>query len=119
MEYENESSLIKSEKKAWGGAREGAGRPKGAVNKISAKALLDEAEAVIGKPFITSLMEGYRDTILEGDRKHRVVYERLIVDKVASNLFDVEVTDSEDTITAKQRAFAEAIAQIAGLKAPN
>jgi hypothetical protein len=38
---------------------------------------------------------------------------------VASNLFDVEVTDSEDTIQAKQRAFAEAIAQIAGLKAAN
>jgi hypothetical protein len=119
MEHEKDSSLIKTEKAAWGGAREGAGRPKGATNKISAKALLDEADLILGKPFITSLMEGYRDTILEGDRKHRVVYERLIVDKVASNLFDVELTDSEDTITAKQRAFAEAIAQIAGLKAPN
>jgi hypothetical protein len=97
----------------------GGGRPKGSTNKISGKQLLEEAERVIGKPFITSLMEGYRDTIVEGDRKHRVVYERLLVDKVASNLFDVEVTDSEDTIQAKQRAFAEAIAQIAGLKAAN
>jgi hypothetical protein len=97
----------------------GGGRPKGSTNKISGKQLLEEAERVIGKPFITSLMEGYRDTIVENDRKHRVVYERLLVDKVASNLFDVEVTDSEDTIQAKQRAFAEAIAQIAGLKAAN
>lgn len=118
MQTENKTEST-PEKGKNGGVRPGAGRPKGSTNKISAKALLDEAEAVVGKPFITSLMEGYRDTILEGDRKHRVVYERLIVDKVASNLFDVEVTDSEDTIVAKQRAFAEAIAQIAGLKAPN
>jgi hypothetical protein len=120
IDYQNEK-VRKPRKKApsRGGARVGGGRPKGSTNKISGKQLLEEAERVIGKPFITSLMEGYRDTILEGDRKHRVVYERLLVDKVASNLFDVEVTDSEDTIVAKQRAFAEAIAQIAGIRAPN
>jgi hypothetical protein len=119
MQTENKTESIPSKKGKNGGVRPGAGRPKGSTNKISGKQMLDEAHRVVGKPFITSLMEGYRDTILEGDRKHRVVYERLIVDKVASNLFDVEVTDSEDTIVAKQRAFAEAIAQIAGIRAPN
>ena len=98
-----------------GGARPGAGRPKGSGNKISARELLDEAQRVVGKPFVTSLMEGYRDSIVNHDNRHRVVYERLILDKVASQLFDVETTDSEDLVTAKQAAFAAAIAQITSL----
>lgn len=102
-----------------GGAREGAGRPKGSSNKLSGKQMLEEAERVVGKPFVTSLMEGYHKTILNEDTKHRVVYERLILDKVASNLFDVEVTDSEDAVAAKQAAFAAAIAQITGINASN
>jgi hypothetical protein len=98
-----------------GGARAGAGRPKGSGNKISARELLDEAQRVVGKPFVTSLMEGYRDTIINHDNRHRVVYERLILDKVASQLFDVETTDSEAAVTAKQAAFAAAIASMQAL----
>lgn len=119
MTHENDSSSNNTEperKKSWGGAREGAGRKKGSTNKISAKELLETAEQVIGKPFIVSLLEGYRDTLDDGDRKHRVVYERLILDKVAGQLLDVEVTDSEDSIASKRQAFAEAMAQIAGIK---
>lgn len=126
MEKNKESSSNKSVRKPTvkkttakktehGGVRAGAGRPKGSTNKISGKQMLEEAELVIGKPFITSLMEGYRDSIVNHDIKHRVVYERLILDKVASNLFDVEVANGEDILTAKQAAFAQAIAQITGI----
>jgi len=108
MEHEKDSSSNKS----WGGAREGAGRRKGSTNKVSGKDLLEAAERIIGKPFLESLMEGYRDTILDGDRKHRVVYEKIIVDKVASNLFDVEVTEDVDAVQAKREVFAAAIAQV-------
>ena len=107
MEHEKHSSSNKSN---WGGAREGAGRKKGSINKISAKELLETAERVIGKPFVESLMEGYLETILDGDRRHRTVYEKMIVDKVASNLFDVEVTEDEDIVEARRAAFAAAIA---------
>lgn len=100
-------------KKAWGGAREGAGRPRGSTDKITARFILERAEQVIGKPLIDSVLEGYRDTILDGDRKHRVVYEKMLVDKVATTLFDVEVTENEDAIEAKRRAFAEALATMA------
>lgn len=119
MQHEKDSSSNKlevaEEKAAWGGAREGAGRKKGSINKISGKAILEEAERVLGKPFITSLLEGYQDTIINNDTKHRTVYERMLLDKVASNLFDVEVSDSEDVLAAKQAAFAEAIAQITAI----
>ena len=109
MELEKDSEKNKSN---WGGARPGAGRPRGSSNKVSGRELLDTAEQVIGKPFVVSLMEGYRDTILDGDRKHRTIYERIIIDKVASHLFDVEVTEDEDRVAAKQAAFAAAIAQV-------
>jgi len=117
MEHEKDSSQSNSAeqavKKAWGGARPGAGRPKGSTDKVTARHILETAEQIIGKPFVESLMEGYRDTILDGDRKNRVIYEKIIIDKVATTLFDVEVTESEDLITAKQQAFAQALAAIA------
>lgn len=117
MEHEKDSSSNNTETEArgsWGGARPGAGRKKGSVNKVSAKEILETAEQILGKPLIVSIIEGYQDTISDGDRKHRVVYEKMLVDKVATHLLDVEVTDSEDTIEQRRRAFVEAMAQIAG-----
>ena len=116
MENEKDSNLsnaTEAVKKAWGGARPGAGRPKGSTDKVTARHILECAERIIGKPLIESVMEGYRDTILDGDRKHRTIYEKMLVDKVATTLFDVEVTESEDVITAKREAFASALAAIA------
>ena len=109
----NLSNATEAVKKAWGGARAGAGRPRGSTDKVTAKHILETAEQIIGKPFVESLLEGYRDTILDGDRKHRVIYEKIIIDKVATTLLDVEVTESEDLLTAKREAFAAALATIA------
>jgi hypothetical protein len=92
-----------------GGAREGAGRPKGSTHKLTAKDLLDQCQAIVGKPFAVSLMEGYRDAILEGDSKTRVTYEKIIVDKVATTMLDVEVEDRGDLVDGKRSAFLEAI----------
>ena len=114
MENEKDSNLstaTEAVKKAWGGARPGAGRPKGSTDKVTARHILECAERIIGKPLIESVMEGYRDTILDGDRKHRTIYEKMLVDKVATTLFDVEVTENEDALAAKREAFAQAMAQ--------
>ena len=109
---DDKDSKVSGEKKGWGGARPGAGRPKGSTDKITARVILEQAEQVIGKPFIVSLLEGYRDCVFDGDRRNRAVYEKMLLDKVASNLFDVEVTEDEDKVAAKQAVFAAAIAQI-------
>ena len=95
-----------------GGARPGAGRPKGGTNKISAVALIEGAERIIGKPFIDSLLEGYKDSILNGDRKTRVTYEKLILDKIISDKQEVEVINAQEAIDAKTKAFAEAMAEL-------
>lgn len=99
-------------KKKIGGAREGAGRPKGGTNKISAKELLETAEKVIGKPFIQSLLEGYQDTITENDRRTRVVYEKMIIDKIISDKQEVEITNPEEAIEVRAQAFAEALSAL-------
>ena len=93
----------------WGGAREGGGRPKGSGNKITAKELLETCEKVIGKSFAISLLEGYRDSIVVGDTKLRHTYEKIILDKTASTLFEGEITDPSDDAKLKQTAFIEAL----------
>jgi len=95
-----------------GGAREGAGRKPGSTQKLTAKDLLAQCEITVGRPFAVSLMEGYRDSILAGDSKTRVTYEKIIVDKVATTMFDVEVEDRGDSVSAKETAFLEAIKSV-------
>ena len=101
-------------KKQRGGAREGAGRPKGSGNKITAQDLIDTANKVIGKPFVVSLFEGYQDSIVNGDKKVRVMYEKMIIDKVVADRQQVEVTESEDATAQRAEAFKEALATLAG-----
>ena len=97
-----------------GGSREGAGRPKGSTDKITARSLLEACQAVNGQPFERTLVEGYRDSIINQDRKTRTIYEKMILDKVATTMFEAEITASDDVVQAKQAAFAAAIALIAG-----
>jgi len=98
-----------------GGVRDGAGRPKGSTTKVTAKDPIEQAEATLGQPFIVSLMEGYAESISDGDRKTRVVYEKMILDKIATTLIEAEVTDSEATIDARQAVFATALAAATAL----
>ena len=98
-----------------GGARPGAGRPKGSGNKVTVQDLIDQAQVTIGKPFVQSLIEGYHDTILNGDRKIRVMYEKMIMDKVLADRQQVEVTDSADAVATRAAVFAAALATVTGL----
>lgn len=96
-----------------GGARPGAGRPRGSGNKVTVQDLIDQAQQTIGKPFVQSLIEGYHDTIINGDRKIRVMYEKMIMDKVLADRQQVEVTDSADLVQARSDAFAAALRVVA------
>tara|TARA_R110000868_G_scaffold34967_1_gene125635 strand:- start:2607 stop:2966 length:360 start_codon:yes stop_codon:yes gene_type:complete len=102
--------IEKDSKKLRGGARPGAGRPKGSTERITARLILETAEKVIGKPLLVSILEGYHDTLLDGDRRNRTVYEKMLLDKVSTTLLDVDVSESEDLVTLKREAFAAAIA---------
>lgn len=100
---------MEQEKTSHGGARANAGRPKGTGNKLTAKELLEQCENIIGKPFAVSLLEGYRDSIYNADTKLRHTYEKIILDKVATTMLDVEVEDNSSVADAKQTAFLQAV----------
>jgi len=99
-------------KSNYGGARAGAGRPKGSTNKITAQDLLDAAHKVNGKPFVVNLMEGYQQSIDERNNKVRVMYEKMILDKVIADRQHIEVVESDEALQAKRQAFAEALANL-------
>jgi len=92
-----------------GGARPGAGRPKGSTALITARTLVEAIEQESGKPFEVMLAEGYVDAVHNGDHKTRLEYERMILGKVVSDRTAVEVTESEDVAMAKAEAFAQAL----------
>jgi hypothetical protein len=97
-----------------GGARKGAGRPKGSVDKVTIAGLLNSIELQSGRTYQDMLAEDFI-AARTGDRNLAVKYHNLILNKVMATMNSVEITDSQDAITAKQAAFAEAIAQITGI----
>jgi hypothetical protein len=99
-----------------GGARDNAGRPKGQTNRLTAKEILETANSMLGRPFVVSLLEGYIETIQQDDKRNRVVYEKMILDKVATTIVEAEITDTSEAVAAKTAAFAEALAALAGVK---
>ena len=103
------------EKSNRGGAREGAGRKAGSTQKLSASDILRQCEAVIGKPFAVSLVEGYKDAITNNDTKLRHAYEKVILDKTATTMFEADVVTTGDAVDAKQQAFIEALSSLANI----
>ena len=98
-----------------GGARPGAGRPKGSTALITARTLVDAIEQHSRKPFEQLVAEGYQKTIDENNNKMRLEYERMILGKVVSDRVAVDVTNTEEVVAAKQLSFDEALASLRAL----
>ena len=100
-----------------GGARPGAGRPKGSKNTITIENLLVEIENKNnGQPYEALLVEDFLQARTNRDTQLMLKYHNLILNKVMNNLAKIEVTDSKDALEAKQLAFAEALANLTGIK---
>jgi hypothetical protein len=98
-----------------GGARPGAGRKAGTTNKISAQSLLAAIESAAGDSLENLLAQGYYDSIVSSDKQTRLQYEKMFLGKVVAEKVSMDVSENHLSIEAKQAAFAEAIAQIAGI----
>lgn len=114
METANKQPRYKVKAPSRGGARPGAGRPKGSTAMITGLTLIQAIESQSKRPFEQLLAEGYEKAIAENNNKLRLEYERMILAKVVSDRTTVETVDSADTIEAKATAFAEAIAILTG-----
>jgi len=103
--------------KAKGGARKGAGRPKGSTEQVTIGGLLAALqEQSNGKNYEDILVEDFLKARTAGDTQLTVKYHNLILNKVMNSLAKIEVTEPQDAIEAKQLAFAEALAKLTGIK---
>jgi len=109
------TTITNQKKSKRGGFKEGAGRPVGTKNKLSAQSILDSLEQGLGKSFSEQLTDNYIQAIATGNRDLRLQYDKLFLSKVVADKVDVSVTNSEDVIAAKQQAFAEALKAMTGL----
>jgi hypothetical protein len=98
-----------------GGARPGAGRPKGAKAFLTIQGLLDEIRHQTGVDYDEVLVTDMQTARARGDHHLVVKYHNLILNKVMSNLNKIEITDSADALEMKKQAFADAIKQLTGL----
>ena len=100
-----------------GGARKGAGRPKGSRDKVSVGSLLETIyQQSQGQDYEDILVRDFLEARDGHDKQLVLKYHNLILNKIMNTLAKVEVTDSTDAIEAKQKAFAEALAKITGVK---
>lgn len=104
-------------KKKHGGARPGAGRPKGSRDQVTIKGLLETLDRKTGGlDYEELLVEDFLEARNRGDTQLTMKYHNLILNKVMNSLARIEVTDSQDAVAAKQRAFAEALARLTGIE---
>jgi len=103
--------------KKQGGARPGAGRPKGSTDQITINGLLETLKQQSnGRNYDELLIEDFLKARSTGDTQLTVKYHTLILNKVMNTLAKIEVTDSQDQIEMKQQAFSEALAKLTGIK---
>lgn len=113
----NEQNKPRYAKKAptRGGARKGGGRPKGSTTKIRIEDLMDNIEKIAGKTYGELLSMNYVEAIRRNDWNGVRDYDKAFMNKMIADKQEVTVQDGDDAVRAKQAAFAEAIAQIAGI----
>jgi len=98
-----------------GGARAGAGRPKGSTTKIKIEDLMQNIENIAGVPYGELLAKNYVDAVQRCDWNGVRDYDKAFMNKMIAEKVEVDVSHSEDVVAAKQAAFAQAIAQITGI----
>jgi hypothetical protein len=103
--------------KAKGGARPGAGRPKGSTEQVTIGGLLSTLrDQSNGKNYEQLLVEDFLKARNNNDTQLTVKYHNLILNKVMNTLAKIEVTDSADAVATKQLAFAEALSKLTGIQ---
>ena len=101
---------------ARGGARPGAGRPKGSTERVTIQGLLDALEQRGGQSYVETLAQDFYEARANQDGHLTMKYHNLILNKVAASLASVEVVESEDAVAAKAQAFSDALLALAGTK---
>ena len=100
----------------YGGARPGAGRPRGSGNKNRIEDLLESVEGATSMTYAERLALNYAGAIVRADWGRVENYDRAFLNKIVADRQEIEVTDSTDAVEAKQAAFAAALAAISAVR---
>ena len=101
---ENNNQII-SEKPRVGGAREGAGRPKGTLNKLSGQRILEAIEQQNnGIPYEVTLANDFLAARYDDDKHLVAKYHQLILSKVVAD--KVDITSNGETLQVPTLNFA-------------
>lgn len=102
MTTEVNNDLINNQNitKTRGGKRPGAGRKKGAIQKLGGRDLLAAIELVTGKSFANNIAEHYYRAITEQQWSEVKDYEKFIIQKVISDKSEVDITTNGESIKA-------------------
>ena len=92
-----------------GGARPGAGRPKGSTNKITMDNILANLDHQLGHSYAEQIAMNYMNAIKRGDYAGVRDYDRVLLGKVVADKQQIETVESDDATIQKAAAFAEAL----------
>lgn len=106
----SEFNQKETEKKGRGGARAGAGRPKGAKDRVTVSGILEALDTrTNGRTYEELLIEDFINARLDGDSQLVHKYHTLLSNKFVANLNEITVEEVGDQVDAKQTAFLEAV----------
>jgi hypothetical protein len=107
MELEKNSK--ESTKPQHGGARPGAGRPKGSGSKLTIDKLLASIDNKLGLPLEDAIADNYIRALQ--DPKLAFQYEQMFLNKVMADRQQIEI-DETSTVESRQAAFLKALETI-------
>lgn len=99
-----------------GGARPGAGRPKGSSNKIQIEELMASMERHLGMPYVDRFALNYLDALGREDWTKVDNYDRALLNKLVADRQDITVEQIGDITVDKHEAF---LAALTALRKPN
>ena len=101
-----------------GGYRPGAGRKPGSTTKIRIEDLIGDLELATNMSFTERVALNYAMAIDRSDWARVENYDKALLNKMVADRQEIEITEDEDRVAAKQQAFAAALAAIAGIDQP-
>jgi hypothetical protein len=114
---QNLSTDLSTDKKSnRGGARPGAGRPKGSRDRVTVQGLLETLHIKTGgQTYEELLLDDFLSARLADDRMLTLKYHNLIMNKLVSDKVSIDVNESEDIIAARRLAFDQAVQSLSNV----
>ena len=106
----SELNQKETERKGRGGVRPGAGRPKGAKDRVTVSGILDALEQrTNGRTYEDILIEDFVNARMSGDMVMTHKYHTLLSNKFIANLNEITVENLNEAVNDKESQFLEAV----------